>query len=575
MQRYTFKYALSSVLALSLLAATACSNNDNGASESSPPASAGTPSASQSPSAAIPEGPLGKYDPPIDIRTVRAVTPNTEYLPDQTIDDNVWYREFASELGINLTNEWVVNRQQYANKIQVSIYSGNMPDFFEVDMQQFQTLAQAGQLTDLTELYEKYGSDVVKQLYGESDGIKLKAGTVDGKLLGLAMDGGGRDDAHSLYIRKDWLEKLGRQAPTTMDELVDLAIAFTKEDPDNNGKNDTYGLAIMNELFGGWAGLEGFINGYGGLAFNPAKGPGTKLVFQKNANGELVWGDLQPEVKTALGKLRELFDAGAIHPEFSVMDAGKVGELATSNKVGMAFGAFWVPTWPINNMHLDNNAVDWGVYEVPSATGSPSKVLSTGIPSRFIVVPKSSKHPEALFKIVNYATDKLNGPNKNVDKYHTIKQGDKNYQIHTLAPMYAPSADKNQNYHYQVLEAIGKGDKASLDQEAQLYYDQILAYRGGDHTQWVAHTLWDEGGVFATLGKYKQGNRILMSAYTGAPTPTMLAKGPALRDLEIKAFTEIIMGAKPIEYFDEFAELWAKQGGADILAEVQATGQVQ
>ncbi|MBO9596477.1 MAG: extracellular solute-binding protein [Cohnella sp.] len=542
--------------------------------DSSPKASESTQSASATASA-IPEGALGKYDPPIDITTVRAVTPNTDYLPDQTIDDNVWYREFASELGINLKNEWVVNRQQYSNKIQVSIYSGDMPDFFEVDMQQFQTLAQAGQLTDLTGLFDKYGSDLVKQLYGESEGIKLKAGTVDGKLLGLAMDGGGRDDAHSLYIRKDWLEKLGRQAPKTMDELVDLAIAFTKEDPDNNGKDDTYGLGIMNELFGGWAGIEGFINGYGGLAFNPAKGPGTKLVFQKNAAGELVWSDLQPEVKTALGKLNELFAAGAIHPEFSVMDANKVGEQATSSKVGIVFGAFWVPTWPIHNMHIENNAVDWGVYEVPSATGSPSKVLSTGIPSRFIVVPKSSAHPEALFKIMNYATDRLNGPNKNVDKYHTIKQGDKNYQIHTLAPFYAPSADKNQNYHYQVLDAIAKGDKSSLDQEAQLYYDQILAYRGGDHTQWVAHTLWDEGGVFATLGKYKQGNRIVMSAYTGAPTPTMLARGPALRDLEIKAFTEIIIGSKPIDYFDEFAELWNKQGGADILAEVQATGQVQ
>jgi putative aldouronate transport system substrate-binding protein len=569
---------LVTVLLLSVVAIAACSNVDNQANKKNSDSSTeeqATPAPSESSEASPPEGPFGKYDPPIAITTVRAVTPNVEYLPDQTIDDNVWYREFASELGINLKNEWVVNRQQYPNKITVTMVSGDMPDMFEVNMQQFQTLAQADQLADLTDLYEQYGSDLVKQYYEEADGIKLKAGTVNGKLLGMTFDGGGRDDSHMMYIREDWLTNLGRKAPTTMDELIDLAIAFTKEDPDRNGVHDTYGLALMKDVFGGWAGVDGFINGYGGYAFNPANGSGTNLIILKDASGNPIWGDIQPEVKTALGKLNELFAAGAIHPEFSVMDSAKAGELATSNKVGISFGAFWVPTWPINNMHLENNDVDWGVYEVPTATGSPSVVQSTGIPSRFMVVPKSSKHPEALFKIMNFATEKLDGPDKQVDKYHTIKEGDKNYQIHTLAPIAAPSGNKNQNYHYQVMDAVNKGAPDALNSESKLYYDQIMSFRSGDHTQWVAHTLWDEGGVFATLGKYKQDNRIMMTSYMGAPTSTMVAKGPALRDLQAKVFTQIIMGAQPLEYFDEFAKQWMEQGGNDILSEIKESGQLQ
>ncbi|HZG55918.1 extracellular solute-binding protein [Paenibacillus sp.] len=578
MVRKKTKVAVAVTLLSAMLLATACSENaattEPDASDRPAETNNEAPAESKPSTPAVPEGTAGKYDPPIDVTTVRKQTPNTKFLPDQTLDDNVWYREFASELGINLKNEWVVNSQQYASKITVTMVSGDLPDFFEVDMQQFQTLAQAGQLADLTEIVDQYGNDIVKASLAP-DSAKRKAGTVNGKLLGIALDGGNQDDAHMLYIREDWMKKLGRTAPKTMDEFIDLAIAFAKEDPDGNGKDDTYGLLLSKNLYDGFAAIDGFLNGYGAYGYNPANGSGTNLVFLKDASGKAVLADTQPEMKTALEALARLFKEGAIHPEFSVQDGGVAGEQLTSHKVGMTYGAFWVPTWPINNMHNENPEVDWGVYEVPSVDGSPAVVKSTSVPSRFMVVAKDSKHPEALLKIMNYATDRLTGDLKDPGKYHTIKQGEENYQIHTLAPIYASTPDRNQNYHYQLMDALKAGSDAGLDEEAKQYYKQVTDFRNGDRTQWVAHKLWDENGVFATLGKYKQGKRIIMTAYAGAPTPTMLSRGPALRDLEVKAFTDIIMGAKPIEHFDEFVKQWHEQGGNDILEEVNATGQVQ
>ena len=45
-------------------------------------------------------------------------------------------------------------------------------------------------------------------------------------------------------IRKDWLAKLGLKEPQTVDDLYTIAKAFTEQDPDGNGKKDTYGLII-------------------------------------------------------------------------------------------------------------------------------------------------------------------------------------------------------------------------------------------------------------------------------------------------------------------------------------------
>jgi multiple sugar transport system substrate-binding protein len=50
--------------------------------------------------------------------------------------------------------------------------------------------------------------------------------------------------ANVLLIRKDWLDKLGLPAPKTWDDLAKTAAAFTTQDPDGDGKADTYGLAV-------------------------------------------------------------------------------------------------------------------------------------------------------------------------------------------------------------------------------------------------------------------------------------------------------------------------------------------
>jgi multiple sugar transport system substrate-binding protein len=59
--------------------------------------------------------------------------------------------------------------------------------------------------------------------------------------------------ANVLLIRKDWLDKLHLQPPKTWDDLAAVAKAFTTQDPDGNGKNDTYGLAFPGATTRGYA----------------------------------------------------------------------------------------------------------------------------------------------------------------------------------------------------------------------------------------------------------------------------------------------------------------------------------
>jgi multiple sugar transport system substrate-binding protein len=58
--------------------------------------------------------------------------------------------------------------------------------------------------------------------------------------------------ANLLFIRKDWLDKLHLAVPTTWAQVDQVAEAFTHDDPDGDGKADTYGLDIPGTTTSGY-----------------------------------------------------------------------------------------------------------------------------------------------------------------------------------------------------------------------------------------------------------------------------------------------------------------------------------
>jgi putative aldouronate transport system substrate-binding protein len=55
----------------------------------------------------------------------------------------------------------------------------------------------------------------------------------------------------AVMFRQDWLDKLGLKAPGNYRGFVQVAKAFTEQDPDGNGQNDTYGITIPSGVHWG------------------------------------------------------------------------------------------------------------------------------------------------------------------------------------------------------------------------------------------------------------------------------------------------------------------------------------
>ena len=85
----------------------------------------------------------------------------------------------------------------------------------------------------------------------------LNQAAIDGKIYGLYTER--PSSRQGIIIREDWLQTLGLIKPGTIDELYEVLRAFTKDDPDGNGKEDTIGLADRNDLvFGAFKTLSSY-----------------------------------------------------------------------------------------------------------------------------------------------------------------------------------------------------------------------------------------------------------------------------------------------------------------------------
>ncbi|TLS48783.1 extracellular solute-binding protein [Paenibacillus antri] len=562
---YRWTAALAALLCFSLVA-TACGTGGgskeetaSGTGDEQPAAAEGSGDAANAPAAPAADADpyFGKYDPPIEISTVRIIG-ELKFKDGEDIDNNQWTRTLSERLGIKVNNQWVVKNEQGAEKMNVTIASGDLPDFFQVNATQLNQLVEAGQVMDITDVYEKHATPLVKGFMNDATNA-LASAAFDGRLMAFPSPGSTLDASPILWIRKDWLDRLGLPEPKSMNDVLAIAEAFAAKDPDGNGQNDTYGLALMKNLYGAYGALEGFMNGYNAY-------PQT---WVKAADGTLAFGSVQPEMKTALAALQTMFKNGLIDREFGVKDEAKAGELAASGKVGMTYGAMWISLDMLKNSKANDPNADWQAYPLVNESGA---LANAQIPSlavgSYYVVRKDAEHPEALIKMLNLFGELQFGPDTPADVWQAHSKVD-GIEVWPYYPFLVGQPNKNLGIHKRVVEALDKKDPTGLNAEETDAYNNSLAVEEGrgDPNAWGYDKVFGRKGSYEVIKRYVENDLLKPGEFYGVNTPTMAERGETLKKMEIETFTKIILGDS-IDTFDKFVEDWKKLGGDRMTQEV-------
>lgn len=548
-------------MALVLVLLTACNNSNNAASESMQPASSPESSASQSASseASSPEAsydPLGKFDPPIEVSVVRS-TNVLKFDEGESYEKNAWLDFYESEFGIKVNLLWVSD--QFDQKMNTTMVSGKLPDIMPLGGNQFKRLAETDQLEDLRDALEKYGSEDLKKVFEGGGQIGLDSVTKDGKILALPWLGGYAGSAPLLWIRTDWLKKLNLPEPQTMDDVLKIADAFVNQDPDGNNQKDTYGLVVNKDLYTDLFGVDGFFNSYHAYP----------KIWVKNDAGEIVYGSVQPEMKTALAKLQELYKNGTLDKEFVVKDADKVGQMVNAGKLGITYSVDWLPLYLQAGKNQDPD-MEWKPYPLLSIDSAPVQPKAGYPINAYYAVRKGFEHPEALVKMMNASLVLWSKkyPDRDLARKLEFNNGVEKWSyrlVHNQIPTQNIDAYKNVN------KAIETNDESVLNPNSGEpdVYKRMKEYLAGDLKSWGYYMDFGPEGSQSILAEYDKNSAFKITEFIGVPTATMVNQGDTLAKLELTAFTKIIMGEASVDSFDDFVANWKKLGGDDMTKEVQ------
>ncbi len=191
----------------------------------------------------------------IDIDSLQAPTKDTKMVVDYIEDKFKVKFDFISG-----------SAEGWKTVLNQNIGGGDVPDiwFHEVDQPQYSKWLNDELLMD----FEPYLSDYpnIKNAFSRYDLNQVRS-FLGGKLYGfpLVLDDTVDEDllnVHAMYYRRDWYNNVvakgyvAESGKTIKDpedptfdynDYYDLMEAYTKGDPDNNGKDDTYGLVLSKD----------------------------------------------------------------------------------------------------------------------------------------------------------------------------------------------------------------------------------------------------------------------------------------------------------------------------------------
>ncbi|MDQ0111282.1 extracellular solute-binding protein [Paenibacillus harenae] len=527
-----------------LLLATACQNNEP------------TSTANDQMEAELP------FHPPVTLRIAYSYS-DIELPEGDNSDNNFLTRYIEEQTGVAIKYDWEAGGEDnYKSMLNLAIRSNDLPDAFIVNREQFRVLKNQQLIEDLTDIYPRYASPLVKEIYDSTGGQALREASVDGKLYALPNVAIEADAPSYVWIRQDWLEKLKLQPPNTLQDMERIVRAFIKGDPDGNGKNDTTGIPVERTLvYGEKTGVHG-LNGVFAAYHSFPKS------WIYDGLGNVVYGSIQPEAKAALAKLSEWYKEGIIDSQFVLRK--EINDLVTNNNAGVVFAPWWGPYWPLISSVSNDTKAEWRVYLAPTDAEGMFVTKTAPLTDRYLVVRKGYAYPEAALKVLNLLTklERNQVPNwKAGEQLRTIaeQQGAhlRNYYPFDLLLDYPDAVVKR---HDQLILALNREiELDSLDTETRTLYDNLLMEIEHPRKNLEA---WSSSQAYLLGGAVSKKPMIKVESLFYDTTPSMEKKWAALQKLENETYLKILTGELPVDAFDSFAQTWSNQGGNQITQEV-------
>ncbi len=441
-----------------------------------------------------------------------------------------------SELaGVPITVQWVPNAS-YGESVNTTLAGDDIPDVMVITAkdQGFVSTALAGGFWDLTEYLH---SGDYPNLVSENPDVELASG-VNGQIFGVYR---ARDVIRaSVIIRQDWLDNLGLEQPETTDDLLEVARAFTEDDPDGNGEDDTYGLIAPQ-----WPGGIATNSPYDTIDVWYGAGNG----WREDA-GELVPAFLTDEWRQSIEFQRELVQSGYINPDFATMDPATWNEpflngeggiiIDVQSRAGQLRGLFTDA-----GENPDEKVALVGQLDGPNGTFA---LPTTGY-AGFLAIPRSSVQTEEQLTQVLQMLNDLNSTEAQILMNNGIEG--ENFTVEDGFAAYDPA---QQDFTDQVSGAWAQ-----------------LGMNVAGYDAYAAQPATDGDVAFEELRLQLQEEDLASAVFNpaaGLVSETYTTNGTQLDNIIGDARIQYLAGQIDEAGLDEAIERWRTSGGDQVTTEI-------
>lgn len=318
------------------------------------------------------------------------VTAVLQINPEVVLENNPVVQYIEEHLNIRLIIE-APPLASYGDRVKMLMATGDMPDLVhfgaDVDAKMWAEEGLLLELTDLIDQYPNMSANHSVEQRGDCDFFG------DGHIWGLPR--ANSYDRWGFLINKAWLDKVGKEIPTTIEEFIDVCRAFTLDDPDGNGVADTYGASFgISGDFSPWHLQNDFVS----MAYSISGWHHG----MPDADGSAKLRALKSQYGDYMQLLRSLYEEGVIDREFFANQGSAAEEKFFQGRTGM-FG--------ISGKNYTNKLEQYGVnpddyvYCAPLVLNEGDRPQYAMPPSAWMAyyVNASSPNVDAVMRLLDWA----------------------------------------------------------------------------------------------------------------------------------------------------------------------------
>ncbi|MFO6498313.1 MULTISPECIES: extracellular solute-binding protein [Bacillus] len=352
--------------------------------------------------------------------------------------------------------------------------------------------------------------------------------SIDGKVYGIYRE---RPLARQgVLIRKDWLDNLGLDMPETVNDIYQIAKAFTEQDPDQNGKDDTIGLADRNDLaFGAFKTLASYL--------------GAPNEWGTGQDGSLFPDFKSRAYQEAMKYMKRLYDEGLMNRDFAVTSKTQQQEHVIQGKAGIYIGAM-SDAMNLRDQGLSlNPAFQLDIVNRIQGPDGKEHTWALGGHGGMFAISKSSVKTEEEVRNILAFFDRIAEEDINnlmlygIEGVHYEKKGTRQYHR------------KQENYHLW---------EADIQPLQQLIGVNRQALKSA------------EDPLRAKNEKLEEDNRKIAVLNPAEPlySATQTERGTELKKIIDDATFQFILGEIDENGFQQAVDKWEERGGAEIIKEL-------